>query len=163
MEKFGEYLIKRPNSSLEIIGTYDPVQDRKELARAKADAAILKDAGFKLIPGEPIPVPSLSDPGVQSGLRSAYAQYIGRIKLGQRLLTLPDGEQRNEQLHNELIAGIEITDGELKELAKVRAKTAYGFMIKSDSSLKDRIQLCEVKTVEAGKERIPLDVEARIK
>ena len=163
LEKFGEYLIKRPNSSLEIIGTYDPVQDRKELARAKADSAILKDAGFKLIPGEPIPVPSLSDPRVQSGLKSAYAQYIGRIKLGQRLLTLPDGEQRNEQLRNELIAGIEITDAELKELAKSRAKAAYGFMIKSDSSLKDRIQLGDVKTVEAGKEGIPLDVEVRIK
>ena len=163
LEKFGEYLIKRPNSSLEIIGTYDPVQDRKELARAKADSAILKDSGFKLIPGEPIPVPSLSDPRVQSGLKSAYAQYIGRIKLGQRLLTLPDGEQRNEQLRNELIAGIEITDAELKELAKSRAKAAYGFMIKSDSSLKDRIQLGKVKTVEAGKEGIPLDVEIRIK
>jgi hypothetical protein len=100
---------------------------------------------------------------VQSGLKSAYAQYIGRIKLGQRLLTLPDGEQRNEQLHNELIAGIEITDGELKELAKARAKAAYVFMIKSDSGLKDRIQLGEVKTVEAGKEGIPLDVEIRIK
>ena len=163
LEKFGEYLIKRPNSSLEILGTYDPVQDRKELARAKADSAILKDSGFKLIPGEPIPVPSLSDPRVQSGLKSAYAQYIGRIKLGQRLLTLPDGEQRNEQLRNELIAGIEITDAELKELAKSRAKAAYGFMIKSDSSLKDRIQLGDVKTVEAGKEGIPLDVEVRIK
>jgi len=163
LEKFGEYLIKRPNSSLEIIGTYDPVQDRKELARAKADSAVLKDAGFKLIPGEPIPVPSLSDPRVQSGLKSAYAQYIGRIKLGQRLLTLPDGEQRNEQLHNELIAGIEVTDAELKELANARAKIAYGFMIKSDASLKDRIQLGEVKTVEAGKEGIPLDVEIRIK
>ena len=163
LEKFGEYLIKRPNSSLEIVGTYDPVQDRKELARAKADSVILKDAGFKLIPGEPIPVPSLSDPRVQSGLKSAYAEYIGRIKLGQRLLTLPDGERRNEQLHNELIAGIEITDSELKELAKARAKAAYGFMIKSDPSLKDRIQLGDVKTVEAGKEGIPLDVEIRIK
>ncbi|BDT75423.1 hypothetical protein PKF022_10880 [Polynucleobacter sp. KF022] len=163
LEKFGEYLVKRPNSSLEIIGTYDPVQDRKELARAKADSAILKDAGFKLIPGEPISIPSLSDPRVQSGLKSAYAQYIGRIKLGQRLLMLPDGEQRNEQLHAELIAGMEIADAELKELAQSRAKAAYELMIKSDSSLKDRIQLGEVKTVEAGKEGIPLDVEVRIK
>lgn len=163
LEKFGEYLSKRPNSSLVIMGTYDPVQDRKELARAKADSAILRDAGFKLIPGEPIPVPSLSDPRVQSGLKSAYAQYIGRIKLGQRLLTLPDGERRNEQLHNELIAGIEITDAELRELASARAKVAYGLMSKSDSSLQDRIQIGEVKTVEAGKEGIPLDVEIRIK
>ena len=163
LEKFGEYLVKRPNSSLEVIGTYDPVQDKKALARAKADAAILKDAGFKLTPGEPVPSPSLSDPRVQSGLKAAYAQYIGRIKLGQRLLTLPDGEQRNEQLHDELIAGIEITDGELKDLAKNRAKLAYEYMVKANSNLSDRIQIGDIKTVEAGKEGIPLDVEIRIK
>ncbi|MBU3617685.1 DUF748 domain-containing protein [Polynucleobacter sp. JS-Fieb-80-E5] len=163
LEKFGGYLVKRPNSSLEIIGTYDPEQDKQALARAKADAAILIDAGFKLTPGEPVPTPSFTDPKVQSGLKAAYAQYIGRIKLGQRLLTLPDGEKRNEQLHEELIAGIEITDTELKELAKNRAKTAFGFMVKADPSLKERIQLGDVKTVEAGKEGIPLDVEIRIK
>ncbi|WP_251371463.1 DUF748 domain-containing protein [Polynucleobacter sp. VK25] len=163
LEKFGEFLVKRPNSSLEVIGTYDPVQDKKALARAKADSAILKDAGFKLMPGEPVPAPSLSDPRIQSGLKGAYAQYIGRIKLGQRLLTLPDGERRNEQLHDELIAGIEITDGELKDLAKNRAKLAYKYMVKGNPDLKDRIQIGEIKTVEAGKEGIPLDVEIRIK
>ena len=62
-----------------------------------------------------------------------------------------------------MIAGIEITDAELKELAKSRAKTAFGFMVKADPSLKERIQLGDVKTVEAGKEGIPLDVEIRIK
>lgn len=163
LEKFGEYLIKRPNSNLEIIGTYDPEQDKKALARARADSAILKDAGFKLMPGEPIPAPSLSDPRIQAGLKAAYAQYIGRIKLGQRLLTLPDGESRNEQLHNELIAGIEVTDGELKDLAKSRARLAYDLMAKANPGLKDRIQVGDVKAVEAGKEGIPLDVEIRIK
>ena len=163
LEKFGEYLAKRPNSSLEIIGTYDPVQDKKELARARADGAILLDAGFKLAPGEPVPNPSFTDPKVQSGLKAAYAQYIGRIKLGQRLLMLPDGEKRDEQLHEELIAGIEVTDAELQELAKSRAKMAYSFMVKADSGLKERIQIRDVKVVEAGKEGIPLDVEIRIK
>lgn len=163
LEKFGEYLVKRPNSSLEIIGTYDPVQDKAAMARAKADAAILKEAGFKLSPGEPIPAPSLSDPRVQSGLKGAYAQYIGRIKLGQRLLTLPDGEARNEQLHKELIAGIEVNDAELKDLAKARAKLANDLMVKSNPALNDRVQLGEVKTTEAGKEGIPLDVQIRIK
>jgi hypothetical protein len=163
LEKFGEYLMKRPNSNLEIIGTYDPEQDKKALARAKADSAILKDAGFKLAPGEPIPAPSLSDPRIQSGLKAAYAQYIGRIKLGKRLLTLSDGESRNEQLHNELIAGIEVTDGELKDLAKSRARLAYDLMAKANPGLKDRIQVGDVKAVEAGKEGIPLDVEIRIK
>ncbi len=163
LEKFGEYLAKRPNSSLEIIGTYDPVQDKKALARAQADAAVLNEAGFKLVPGEPIPAPSLSDPRVQSGLRSAYAKSIGRIKLGQRLLTLPDGEQRNEQLHDELIAGTEITELELKELGISRAQVASEFMVKADPGLRERITLGEVKTVEAGKEGIPLDIKIRIK
>ena len=163
LQQFGEYLVKRPNSSLEILGTYDPVQDKQALARAKADTAILIEAGFKLTPGEPVPTPSLIDPKVQSGLKAAYAQFIGRIKLGQRLLTLPDGEARNEQLHHELIAGIEITDAELKDLAKNRAKLAYEFMVKANPDLKERIQIGEVKTVEAGKEGIPLDVEIRIK
>jgi len=163
LERFGEYLITRPNSNLEIIGTYDPEQDKKALARAKADSAILKEAGFKLIAGEPIPAPSLSDPRIQFGLKEAYAQYIGRIKLGQRLLTLPDDELRNEQLHNELIAGIEVTDNELKDLAKSRASLAYDLMAKANPGLKDRIQIGNVKTVEAGKEGIPLEVEIRIK
>jgi len=163
LEKFGEYLSKHPHSSIDIIGTYDSVQDKKALARAKADAAILKEAGFKLIPGEPIPMPSLSDPRIQSALRSAYAQYIGRIKLGQRLLMLPEGEQRNEQLHDELIAGMDTSELELKELARSRAQVSYGFMVKADPGLSERITLGEVKTVEAGKEGIPLDIEIRIK
>ena len=163
LEKFGDYLVKRPNSSLEIIGTYDPALDRQAMARAKADSAILKDAGFKLEAGEPVPTPSLSDPRIQSGLKAAYAQYIGRMKLAQRLLMLPEGEARSEQLHSELIAGIEISDGELAALAKSRAQIAFALMVKENPNLKDRISVGEVKSVDAGKEGIPLDVELRIK
>jgi hypothetical protein len=163
LEKFGEYLDKHPNSKLELIGTYDPVQDKQELARVKADTAILKDAGFKLEPGEPIPAPSLTDPRIQSGLRTAYAQYVGRIKLGQRLLMLPEGEARNDQLHTELIAAIEISEEELRQLAKNRAQLAFSLMTTENPGLKDRINFGDIKTVEAGKEGVPLDVELRIK
>ena len=163
LEKFGQYVFKRPNTNMEIIGTYDPAQDKQAMARAKADTAILKDAGFKLNAGEPVPAPSLSDPRIQSGLKAAYAQYIGRIKLGQRLLMLPDGEARNQQLHDELIAGIQITDAELKALAKNRAQLAYELMTKENPGLKERITIGDVKSVEAGKNGIPLDMELRIK
>ena len=163
LEKFGEYLVKRPNSSLEIIGTYDLIQDKQEMARVKADTAILKEAGFKFTAGDPVPVPSLSDPRMQSALKAAYAQNVGRIKLGQRLLTLPDGDARNQQLRKELIADINVTDVQLKELAKNRATTAYGFMIKANPSLTDRIAMGDVKSVEAGKEGVPIDVVVRIK
>ncbi|WP_353433222.1 DUF748 domain-containing protein [Polynucleobacter sp. MWH-UH23A] len=163
LEKFGQFLIKRPNAIMEIIGTYDPVQDKQAMARARADTAILKDAGFKLQSGEPVPFPSLSDPRIQSGLKAAYAQYIGRIKLGQRLLSLPEGEARNEQLHNELIAGIEVTEVELKALAKHRAQLAFEMMSKENPNLKERISVGDVKTVEGGKNGIPLDMQLRIK
>jgi hypothetical protein len=163
LEKFAEYFVKRPNSILEIIGTYDPVQDKQEMARAKADTAILKEAGFKFTTGDPVPVPSLSDLRVQSALKAAYAQNVGRIKLGQRLLTLPDGEARNQQLRKELIAEMNVTDTQLKELAKNRASIAYGLMTKSNSALKDRIVTGDVKLVEAGKEGVPLDIAIKIK
>ena len=100
---------------------------------------------------------------MQSALKAAYAQNVGRIKLGQRLLTLPDGDARNQQLRAELIADMSVTDAQLKELAKSRVTTAYGFMIKANPTLKDRIAMGDVKSVETGKEGVPIDVVVRIK
>ncbi len=163
LEKFGDFLAKKPNATLELAGTYDPNADKAALARATADLAILKAAGMNIAPNDPIPSPDFSDSKVRSGLRSAYAQYVGRVKLGQRLLTLPDGAERNERLHTELIASIPVTAEDLTNLAKNRAKLALSFMVKSNPALKDRISLGEVKTVTAGKEGVPLEVEVRIK
>ena len=163
LEKFGDFLAKKPNASLELAGTYDPEADNAALARATADLAIRKAAGMTVAPNDPVPVPDFSDAKIQSGLRSAYAQYVGRIKLGQRLITLPEGAARNEQLHTELIASIPVTDEDLKNLAKNRAKLALSFMVKANPELKDRISLGEVKTVSSGKEGVPLEVEVRIK
>ena len=163
LDKFGEYLAKRPHSSLELAGTYDPSQDKAALARAIADTAILKAAGITLATNEPVPNPNFTDAKVQSGLKAAYAEYVGRIKLGQRLLTLPEGEARNDQLHAELIASIPVTDEDLKNLANSRAKLALDLMIKNNPSLTARITLGEVKTVRSGKEGVPLEVELRIK
>ncbi|OZA11337.1 MAG: hypothetical protein B7Y05_15010 [Polynucleobacter sp. 24-46-87] len=163
LEKFGDFLVKKPHATLELVGTYDPNEDKPALARAIADLAILKLAGINISPNDPIPTPDFSDPKVQSGLKSAYAQYVGRIKLGQRLITLPDGAGRNDQLHAELITSIPVTEEDMKVLAKNRAKQAQSLMVKSSPELNDRISLGEVKTVSAGKEGIPLEVEVRIK
>ncbi|MEY4059996.1 MAG: hypothetical protein RL551_1252, partial [Pseudomonadota bacterium] len=124
LEKFGDFLVKKPHATLELVGTYDPNEDKPALARAIADLAILKLAGINISPNDPIPTPDFSDPKVQSGLKSAYAQYVGRIKLGQRLITLPDGAGRNDQLHAELITSIPVTEEDMKVLAKNRAKQA---------------------------------------
>jgi hypothetical protein len=163
LEKFGDFLAKKPNATLELAGTYDPEADKTAFARATADLAILKAAGVNISSGDPIPAPDLSDAKVQSGLKSAYAKYVGRIKLGQRLITLPEGAARNEQLHLELIASIPVTEEDLRTLAKNRAKLAQSFMVKSNPVLNDRISLGEVKAVSAGKEGVPLEVEVRIK
>jgi hypothetical protein len=163
LEKFGEFLAKRPNATIELSGTYDPSLDKEALARATADLAILTAAGVNLSPNEALPTPDFSDARVQSGLKSAYAQYVGRLKLGQRLITLPDGRERNEQLHAELIASIPVTEGDLKSLANGRSKLALELMIKNNPNLVGRIALGEVKTVNSGKDGVPLEVEVRIK
>ena len=163
LEKFGDFLAKKPNANLELTGTYDPDADKAALARATADLAILKAAGMNIATNDPIPFPDFSDPKLQSGLKSAYAQYVGRIKLGQRLIMLPDGAARNEQLRAELIASIPVVDEDLRNLAKQRAKLALGILVKSNPSLADRISLGEVKTMSSGKEGVPLEVEVRIK
>lgn len=163
LEKFGDFLAKRPNASLVFVGTYDPEADKAALAIATADLAILKAAGLNNAPNELISRPDFSDPKVLSGLKSVYSQYIGTIKLGQRLITLPEGVARNEQLYSELIASISITEEELKTLAKNRAMLAQGLMVKSHPELIDRISLGEVKTIGANKDGAPLEVEVRIK
>jgi hypothetical protein len=163
LEKFGDFLAKKPHATLELSGTYDPEADKTPLARAVADLAILKAAGIKISTNDLIPTLDFSDTKLQSGLKSAYAQYVGRIKLGQRLISLPEGKARNEQLHAELIASIPVTEEDLRALAKSRAMLASDLMMKSNPELKDRISLGEVKTVTAGKEGVPLEVEVRIK
>lgn len=163
LEKFGDFLAKKPHATLELAGTYDPNADKAALARAIADRAILKASGVNISPKDFIPTLDFSDAKVQSGLKSAYAQYVGRIKLGQRLISLPEGAARSEQLHAELIASIPVSDEDLRTLAKNRAKLAADFMVKGNPTLQDRIQLGEVKTVSAGKEGVPLEVELRIK
>lgn len=163
LEKFGDFLAKRPNATLELVGTYDPAQDKEALARAIAGTAILKSSGINLSSNEPVPVLNLADAKTQSGLRAAYIQYVGRIKLSQRLLMLPEGDARNQQLYAELVSAIPVGDAELKVLAKNRAKLASELMVKSSPSLQERIVFGDVKTVSSGKEGVPLEVEVRIK
>jgi hypothetical protein len=163
LEKFGDFLAKKPNASLVLVGTYDPEADKPALALASADLAILKAAGLTNAPNDLISRPDFSDPRVQSGLKSAYAQYIGKIKLGQRLITLPEGLPRNEQLYAELIAGMSITEEDLQALAKNRAKLAQTLMTKGNPELMDRISLGMVKAISDNKEGAPLELEVRIK
>ncbi|MEY3527757.1 MAG: hypothetical protein RLZZ549_240 [Pseudomonadota bacterium] len=158
LDKLAGVLVKRPNATIELLGAYDPGSDKLELARARADHAILNAAGFKLSPSEPLPTPSLSDPRIQSGIKSAYGQQVGKIKLAQRLITLPDNEARYQQLRSELILSFVIGDTELKQLATTRASRARDLMLQNNPSLVERIKLGSSKEAVADKDGIPLGV-----
>ena len=156
--QFSDLLAKRPHATLELIGTYDPELDRQELARARADRAILAASGFKLEINAPLPMPSLSDKRIQAGIKSAYATEIGRIKLTQRILTLPDTTDRYQQLRQELITHFAVNDAQLQALGDARARVAQEVMIKSNPSLGERIRLGAPKAVAAQREGIPLEI-----
>jgi hypothetical protein len=156
--KFSDLLAKRPHATMELMGTYDPELDRQELARARADRAILAASGFKLEANAPLPVPSLSDKRIQAGIKSAYAAEIGRIKLTQRIVTLPDTVERYQQLRQELITHFAVNDAQLKALGDARARAAQEAMIKSNPALADRIRLGAPKAVTAQREGIPLEI-----
>ena len=158
LDKLAGVLVKRPNATIELFGAYDPGSDKLELARARADHAILNAAGFKLSPSEPLPTPSLSDPRIQSGIKSAYGQQVGKIKLAQRLITLPDNEARYQQLRSEIILSFVIGDTELKQLAATRASRARDLMLQNNPSLVERIKLGASKEAVADKDGIPLGV-----
>ena len=158
LDKLAGVLVKRPHATIEFVGAYDPIADKVALARARADRAILNAAGFKLSPQEPLPTPSLSDPRIQSGVKSAYGEQVGRIKLAQRLISLPDNEARYQQLRNELIQSYAISEAELMQLASTRANRAKELMLAQQPNLVERITIGASKPVSADQEGIPLGV-----
>lgn len=158
LDKLAGVLIKRPHATIEFVGAYDPIADKAALARARSDRAILNAAGFKLSPQEPLPTPSLSDPRIQSGVKSAYGQQVGRIKLAQRLISLPDNEARYQQLRDELIQSYAISEAELLQLASTRANRAKELMLVQQPNLGERITIGASKPVSADQEGIPLGV-----
>jgi hypothetical protein len=159
LAKIAELLAKRPQSKLVIHGSYDPSVDSAELARAMADRAILVASGITLSPGEPLPTPNLSDPKVKAGLKSAYGSQVGRIKLGQRLLTLPDNADRDSQFRQEMIQGIKISDDQLKQLATERANAVKTKLLAVDPKLSDRVSIGDAVSVSASDAGVPLSVE----
>jgi hypothetical protein len=106
----------------------------------------------------PLPVPSLSDKRIQAGIKSAYAKEIGRIKLTQRIVTLPDTVERYQQLRQELIAHFVVDDAQLQALGNARARVAQETMLKSNPALGERIRLGAPKAVTAQREGIPLEI-----
>ncbi|MEO0048640.1 MAG: hypothetical protein RLZZ410_1599 [Pseudomonadota bacterium] len=141
LEKLAIHASKKSTTHIQFYGTYDPEADRIELARVQADRAILIGAGFKINDDEPLPSPSLADPRIQSGLKTAYGSQVGRIQLVQRLLKLPNTPERWDQLRDELIKSYRITDQQLIDLANLRAKNAQTIFLKKSPELASRVSL----------------------
>lgn len=158
LTRIAEYLAKHPKAKLVIHGTYDPAVDSPELARAMADKAILEASGIKVVAGEPLPLPNLSDPKVKAGLKTAYATQVGRIKLGQRLVTLPDNAERDAQLRQELMQSYRIGDDQLKRLAEQRANAVKARLVAVDARLAERLALGDPETVSADNGGVPIRV-----
>jgi len=158
LEKVSKLLEKKANAVVEFYGTYDPQVDRQELARVNADRAILLAAGFKLKDTEPLPNPSLSDPRVQSGLKSAYGSQVGRIKLAQQLIRLPNTPERWETLRKELIEAQNINEARLIALATTRANNAKDAFLKNSPDMKDRVRIGKAQVVKAEDAGIPLGI-----
>ena len=158
LEKVAKLLEKKSNAIVEFYGTYDQQIDSQELARVNADRAILLAAGFKLKDAEPLPNPSLSDPRVQSGLRSAYGSQVGRIKLAQQLIRLPNTPERWETLRKELIEAQNINEARLIALANARANNARDAFLKSSPEMKDRVRVGKAQEVKAEDAGIPLGI-----
>ena len=159
LAKIADYLAKHPKAKLVIHGTYDLSVDATELARAMADKAILEASGIKVVAGEPLPLPNLTDPKVKAGLKTAYGAQVGQIKLGQRLLTLPDNADRDNQLRQELIQSYKVTDGQLKQLADKRAEAMKARLVGVDAKLSERVSIGDTETVSSDGAGIPIKVE----
>ncbi|WP_232219937.1 DUF748 domain-containing protein [Pseudogulbenkiania sp. MAI-1] len=159
LDKLAAVLAKRPRMTLQLAGTYDPAVETRELARARIDRAILQAAGHKLETGEPLPLPDLADPAVQSAVKSVYGQRIGRLKLVQRVLSLPDNVARYKTLRDELIAAEPVAEAELKALAQARVAAARQAMLKTDPALAERLTVGEVKRVKADGDGVALAIE----
>ena len=93
-----------------------------------------------------------------AGLKSAYGQQVGRIKLAQRLFSLPDSEARYQQLRNEMIQSYSIGEAELKQLATARANRAKELMLLNQPNIAERIIIGPPKEVTAEQDGIPLGV-----
>lgn len=158
LNRIADYLVKHPNTRLIIHGPYDQAVDAPELARALADTAILQASGIKVVAGEPLPLPNLTDPQVRTGLKSAYASQVGRLKLGQRLLSLPDSPERDAQMRQELIESYKVGENQLRALATQRAQAVRARLLGVDSELTARVRIGDVESVSADKAGVPVKV-----
>lgn len=161
LEKVAAALVKRPKLKLEIDGTVDADVDSKELARARIDQAILRMAGRSLAAGEPLPLPDMEDPAIQTAIRQLYIQKLGRLKwLGHSLKPGgPSGTALAQLLRTEMLAAEKVDASALTDLAQSRARGAQQVMMQIDNTLAGRITVGSPTKARAGRDGVALEMK----
>jgi uncharacterized protein involved in outer membrane biogenesis len=157
--QLAQMLSARPQLQLRIAGTYDPVADRAQLARARVDRDILVAAGLTLAVGEPLPAIDPQDVEIQAAIKSMYAKHVGRLKLIAR--TLSDGGKADfyASLRQEAIDAEPVSSADLLALANARAAAAQQFLRQGSPALASRLSLVPARSVHASADGVPLSVE----
>ncbi len=159
LDKIAAALAKRPGSRIVVHGTYDPEADKSELARATVDQAILKAGAIAIDSGDPLPVPNMSDPSIQAAVKTAYAAQIGRLRLGQRLLTLADTSERYQQLRQEMIDNLALGEAQLKQLAAERAGVVQRRLQGAGPEMAQRVLIGDAETVRADSNGVAIRID----
>jgi hypothetical protein len=159
LQQLSQMMLQRPQLKLILAGTDDPDADRKQLARARIDQAILAAAGIELNADEPLPELDMQDAAVQSAVKTVYGQRVGRLKLLSRLMSTSRGSAFYAGLRQEAIAAEAISDAELSALAKARARSAQQFLLQGQPGLATRISLGAVHSAKASTDGVPLDIQ----
>jgi uncharacterized protein involved in outer membrane biogenesis len=157
--QLAQMLVQRPQLKLRLAGTYDPLADRKALARARVDLAILRVAGSVPAAGEPLPEIDLQDVDMQAAIKSVYASRVGRLKLVARMVSDSGKPDFYANLRNEAILVEPVDDAALLELARTRAQSAVQFLRQSQPGIDARISLDPVHTARASADGVPLVID----
>ncbi|TCP15715.1 uncharacterized protein DUF748 [Crenobacter luteus] len=159
LDKLAQVLEKRPRVTVSLAGGVDVGRETKELARARADRAILTAAGLKIAPDLPLPLPDLDDERIQAAVKQVYGREVGLIKLTARLVATPDNRERYARLRDEIVAAQKVDAAALQALARARGEAAYQALVGRNAALKARVTLAEPQTVKADAEGVPLVVK----
>ncbi|BEV71800.1 DUF748 domain-containing protein [Paludibacterium sp. THUN1379] len=161
-QKLGELakmMSQRPQMRLSIAGTWDPQADRRQLARARVDRAILQAAGVVLLPDEPLPAVDVQDVEIQQAIKTMFADRVGRLKLVARMVSGGSGPAFYTALRQEAIQNEAVADADLLALANARARGAQQYLAQTWPELKARISLAAAKTAQASADGVPLAID----
>lgn len=157
--QLAQMMASRPQMKLVLSGSYDPVADRQQLARARVDAAILHAAGDVPDPGAPLPAIDPTDPDIQPAIKTMFAQRVGRLTLMARQVGGIGQDGFPAALRREAIEREKVSDADLLALANARARNALTVLRQSHPEISERITLGAPKQAHASADGIALAID----